>query len=113
MGYERVRGVNFSHKPLNGDKYRNKRAEMWAEMKEWFQDQAGVQIPDDDGLHSQICAPSYKYDASNRLVLESKEDIKKRVKFSPDGGDAIAAPIAVRSITGEEKADRSVPEVDL
>ena len=78
-------------------KYINKRAEMAARKKAWFEDFPN-KIPDDDELHADILAPGYKYDSNQRLKIETKEDMRKRGVRSPDLGDAIdltfAYPVA-------------------
>ncbi len=94
MGYgDRIMGVNSGEKPMNGEKYTNKRAEMWGLMREWLEDQP-AQIPDDDELHADLTGPQYSYDSNNRLRLEKKEDMKKRGLRSPDKGDALALTFA-------------------
>lgn len=94
-GFERrVSGVNFGSAAQDASRYVNRRAEMWARAKEWFQDPGGAQIPDDDEWHRHIAAPGFKWDTNSRLQLEKKEDIKKRVGFSPDAGDALALTFA-------------------
>lgn len=90
----RVVGVNFGGAPFEADKYKNKRAEMYGELKDWLGDPAGVSIPDSDELHADLVAPGYKYDSLTRLVLERKAEIKKRELLSPDGGDALALTMA-------------------
>ena len=74
---------------------------MWMRMKDWLTDPGGADIPDDDALHADLVAPGYKYDVRQFLVLESKEDIRKRGLKSPDGGDAVsltfAAPVKAES----------------
>jgi hypothetical protein len=76
----------------------NRRAEMWMKSKEWLEDPAGVEIPDSDSLHADACGPSYRYDSNTRLVLESKENMRRRGLSSPDEWDAVAltfaAPVA-------------------
>ncbi|MDR6292343.1 hypothetical protein E9232_004883 [Inquilinus ginsengisoli] len=100
MGYgEVVRAVNFGSAPLEpeppeGGGPLNRRAEMWSKGKEWLQDVAGVQIPDMDSLHADITGPGYKYDSNSRVVLEKKEDMKRRGVRSPDEGDAWALTFA-------------------
>lgn len=89
-----VRGVNGGEKPLNGEKYFNKRAEMWGEGREWLNDDAGVELPDLDTLQADLTGPSYSYDSATRLRLEKKEDMKKRGIRSPDEGDAWALTFA-------------------
>jgi len=94
LGYRnRVEGVNFGEKALEPDKYFNKRAEMWGLMRDWL-DENPCRIPDEDSLHADLMAPGYKFDSNSRLVLEKKEDIKKRGLASPDEGDALALTFA-------------------
>ena len=54
----------------------------------------GVQIPDSDSLQADACGPGYRYDALTRLVLESKEDMRRRGAQSPDEWDAVALTFA-------------------
>ncbi len=90
LDYEnRVAGINFGSGAGEPLKYQNKRAEMWGDLRDDLKT-PGCSIPDDDLLHSHLTAPGYRYDANSRLILEKKEDIKKRCGFSPDGGDAMA-----------------------
>ncbi len=87
-----VKGVNAGSRPIDA-KYYNKRAEMWAEMKDWL---AGdVDIVNDDEIMMDLTTPGYSYDSNGRLKLEKKEDIKKRGRKSPDIGDALALTFAL------------------
>lgn len=79
-------------KPLAG--YRNRRAEMWGKSKDWLDDEGGADIPDRDSLQVDACGPGYKYDVNQRVLLESKEDMKRRGFRSPDEWDAIALTFA-------------------
>lgn len=89
LGYEQiVVGVNFGEKAGEEDKYANKRAEMWGRMAEWLMTPGGVRVPDDDIVQRHLCAPTKKWRAAGQLLLEDKDDMKKRVGFSPDFGDA-------------------------
>jgi hypothetical protein len=47
-------------------------------------------IPDDDALQSDLVSCGYRYRSDGRLLLESKEDMKKRGLPSPDLADACA-----------------------
>jgi hypothetical protein len=94
MGYGRlIVEVNGGSSPLDADRYLNKRAEMWGEMKQWLID-TPCQIPDSDSIHADLCAPVYKFDSKTRLVLEKKEDMKARGMRSPDEADALALTFA-------------------
>jgi hypothetical protein len=72
----------------------NRRAEMWMKSKQWLEDPAGAQIPDSDSLQADACGPSYRYDSNTRLVLESKDNMRRRGVSSPDEWDAVALTFA-------------------
>jgi hypothetical protein len=72
----------------------NRRAEMWMKSKAWLELIGGVQVPDSDSLQADACGPSYRYDALTRIVLESKEDMRRRGALSPDEWDAVALTFA-------------------
>lgn len=105
MGYGKiVRAINFGSAPLepqpldeNGRPkggYVNRRAEMWGKSRDWLSDPGGADIPDDDAIHADAVVPGYKYDSLTRILLESKEDIRKRGLRSPDEWDAVALTFA-------------------
>lgn len=95
MGYGgTVKAVDFGSAPMDKIKYYNRRAEMYGTMNEWFDQPAGASIPDDDALHADLCAAGYKYDSNGALMIEKKEDIRKRIGRSPDLSDALALTFA-------------------
>jgi hypothetical protein len=79
-------------RPMAGP--RNRRAEMWWKSRDWLDDDGGADIPDEDGLQADACGPGYKYDVNQRVLLESKEDMRRRGVRSPDEWDAIALTFA-------------------
>ena len=89
-----IRGINAGSSALDGLKYKNKRAEMWGELRSWLQDQP-VSIPDVDSLHADLCGIKYKFDSNSRLQMESKEDMKKRGIRSSDEADALCLTFAL------------------
>jgi hypothetical protein len=72
----------------------NRRAEMWKRSSDWLDTPGGVDIPDEDLIQRDAVAPGYKYNMNQRLVLESKEQMRKRGVASPDSWDAIALTFA-------------------
>jgi len=98
LGYF-VTEVNFGGKALK-PMYNNKRSEMWDGIRLWLDD--GGSLPPNVDLKTDLCVPTYKFDSSNRLQLESKDDIKKRGGRSPDLGDALALtfsyPVAAKKL---------------
>jgi hypothetical protein len=97
-----VRGVNFggtSESKMARPKVpgpANRRAEMWDRMRQWLELPEGVQIPDENVIQSDICAPRKKPKLNNDFVLESKQDMKARQVRSPDLADSIALTFAFR-----------------
>ena len=106
MGYgEIVKPVNFGSAPLEPPKVdedgneigggpANRRAEMWMASRDWLSQESGADIPDSDSLQADACGPGYKYDSDSRVLLEKKEDMRKRGVPSPDEWDAVALTFA-------------------
>lgn len=86
--------INFGSASLDPEKFINRRAEMWWNLRDWLAGDTPVMIPDRDDLHSDLCAPFYKYDSKARRKLESKDDMKKRGMRSTDCADALALTFA-------------------
>ena len=95
-GYRSVtRAVNFGEKAQDQERYANRRAEMWDRVNEWLNAELPVSLIDEDNLLlTDLTAPKKKYDKLGRLLLEPKEDIKKRIGRSTDVGDALALTFA-------------------
>lgn len=106
MGYGNVvRAVNFGGAPLEppvigadgkeiGGGPMNRRAEIWMKSRDWLDQEGGADIPDSDTLQADACGPGYKYDSNSRVVLEKKEDMRRRGVPSPDEWDAVALTFA-------------------
>ena len=58
----------------------------------------------DTELKSELAAPTYKFDAAGRKVLEPKEKLKERGLRSPDMADSLALTFAfpVRPVNARE-----------
>lgn len=84
---------------------KNRRAEMWYNSREWLNTAGGVDIPDEGVLQTEACAPGYKYDNNQNIVLESKQQMRKRKVRSPDRWDAIALTFAEPVYDKKDVAD--------
>jgi phage terminase large subunit len=82
--------INFSGK-ADDPRYLNKRAEMWFRMADWLK--RGGALPDDPQLARELATPKY-YFHKGKFQLEEKDQIKKRLGFSPDKADALALTFA-------------------
>jgi len=89
MGYDCVEGVNVARSANDKEKFRNLRAELWSDMRDWISGELPVQIPDSDELHGELCSLGFKFTSSGQLQIESKDDLRARGMPSPDGADAL------------------------
>ncbi len=93
LGYNVV-GVNFGGTADDKLKYRNKSAEMWWRMREWLM--TGGSIPDEPELEEELTGREYGHNDKDQLVMERKEDMKKRGLPSPDWADALGLTFAYK-----------------
>jgi hypothetical protein len=103
--------VQAGSSPDDKDKYINKRVELWARLKEWIE--TGC-LPDDKDLISDLRAPQYDWHpVSGKLMLETKEDMRKRGLSSPDMAEALiqtfARPVARNDILTSRRSGRRTP----
>lgn len=96
-GYQEiVRAVNFGEKAQEEERFCNRRAEMWARLRDWLTAELPVSMVNCKGLTEDLTAPFKDYDKLGRLLLEKKADIKQRIGRSTDVGDAVALCFAER-----------------
>lgn len=88
----RVTGVWFGSEADRKDKYANKRAEMWGNLRDLLEN--GLCLPDDNELCADLAGPEYGYTLKDQILLESKKDMKARGLASPDCGDALVLTTA-------------------
>ena len=91
LGHQNVVDVQFGGESPD-PRYANMRAYMWGRMRDSLK--AGLAIDSTAMLETDLTAPGYQHDKQDRLVLESKEQMKKRGVDSPDDGDALALTFA-------------------
>ena len=67
----------------------NRRAELWWRMREALDPKVldPISLPPDNKLRADLCAPLWKLTPSG-IMVELKEEIRKRIGRSPDRGDA-------------------------
>lgn len=102
LRYRGIHEINFGGKPIKEGQYHDKRSEMWGDMHQWLL--SGGAIINNPRLKADLVTPSYKYDGAQRLQLESKDDIKKRLGRSPDYGDALALTFAAPVSAAHDRA---------
>lgn len=87
-----VLDVNFGSASPD-PKFVNMRTYIWWQMREALR--AGMAVEDCPDLARELCAPEYTTNAKEQVALEKKDDIKKRLGFSPDDADALAISFAM------------------
>lgn len=85
-----VRGVKVSKASRNSGKFKNLRSELWWEVGRELSRTRGWDLGEltDDDIY-ELTQPKYHEDASGRIVIESKDDLRRRIKKSPDVADAL------------------------
>ncbi len=84
----RVSGVNVGKPARDAEHYSNLRAEGYWNLRQLFVDGA-IRIPPDNELVGQVAALRYSFNNPGQVVMESKEDMRKRGVPSPDKADAL------------------------
>lgn len=97
--------IMFSGAAMN-PRYANKRAEMWFDMIAWIK--RGGALPKIPEMLREITSPTYSFH-QGRLLLEPKENIKKRLGFSPDLADALGLTFAMPDMP----ASLQIPGVNM
>ena len=113
-------GVQFGGKPdgamaglvgADGERYANKRAEMYGCGRAWMKTGA---IPNDPELIEQLKGTTYTFNNKDQIILTSKEDMMKDGKPSPDRADGFvltfALPLAKSSNAGGDHPHKSLVE---
>jgi hypothetical protein len=111
---DRLRQLNFTVTDVNGGnsslnpRYLNKRAEMWAEMKEFI---IGLcELPPDQELKKELTAVQYGFTDRGRIRLQRKEDLMDDYGFSPDKADSLAMTFAYPVSDFSDSTSRLEPQ---
>jgi hypothetical protein len=93
MGYsEHTWGINTGCSAHQPELYTNLRCEMYGELKEWLEGQ--VELPNLPEIHDDLASIKKKPNATGKLRLETKDEMRRRGLKSPDVGDALALTFA-------------------
>jgi hypothetical protein len=71
---------------VEAERFLNLRSQVWWRMREDLR-LGRVALPDDEGLFQDLCTPTYMT-RNGKIVVEPKEEIVKRLRRSPNKGDA-------------------------
>jgi hypothetical protein len=98
-GYDMVRRLNLTAPARDRRRYADRRAEIWDALGEWVAGEETVSIPDDAGLHAEICGPVWRIDAcrldkAGRLAIEARAQVRARLGRTPTAAEALACTFA-------------------
>lgn len=103
--FARVIGVNVADSPTDKPEglaqmvFANKRAELYWRLRDMFESGDIYLMPNIDGkfpeeLMDELCSIKYEY-RGNKIYIEEKKEMKKRLLKSPDRADALMLSFAV------------------
>jgi len=92
MGYN-VRDVNVAEASAMNPNANKLRDELWLAVKDWLATRT-VKIPAESALRHELVAPRYGFTSSGKIVVESKDSMKKRGMRSPDLADSLCLTFA-------------------
>lgn len=103
-----VNAINFGASAIEDDKFENKAAEIWWNLREALKNKE-LSLPDDKELVNQLCSRRYKITRKGKIALETKDEMRKRGLKSPDKADALAIAYSC----GATDADPSITIISL
>ena len=93
-GFPLVR-VNVSMPAGDDETYHNLRAQLWGRMRKWLETAC---IPNDDELAEQLTSLDYGFDGKSRIQMQSKDDLRRLGRPSPDKADSLSLTFFGESI---------------
>lgn len=86
--------VQVSEKPMDPERFDSQRDELWWKLREWFEEGAcsisrSLMPHQKETLLKDIQDIRFKFSPTGKIKIESKDDMKKRLGYSPDVGDAL------------------------
>jgi phage terminase large subunit len=106
--------INVSEHRSDDPAYFNLKAELWWRARAWFA-ALDVKIPSDNELIKGLTIPKIDYHSTGKLMVESKDSIRRRLKhMTPrlDAADAFVLTFANRATTalyGRRKGFKRLP----
>jgi len=91
LGGRQVISVEYAGRPID-PRYNNKRTEIGYLFAEWVK--KGGQLPNDPALPKELTKITYTFQ-NGKFMLEPKEQMKKRLGYSPDLWDGYANTFAL------------------
>ncbi len=88
-GIEGVIEMNVSKPAFNPERFANRRAELYWGLRERFRI-GDIQLTEDPSLAEELSSLQYRLNSRGQIQMESKEEMKRRLRRSPDRADMLA-----------------------
>jgi len=85
-----VKPAHGGTRPRDPERFLNRRAEWFWTLRELFESGEIDIDPNDDELAAQLSSLKWKLNSRGQIVIESKDDMRRRGLVSPDRGDGVA-----------------------
>jgi hypothetical protein len=92
-----VNKVDFGGTANDQERYYNRTAEMFGRAREWLEDTPnylGCDEASASAIQAELSGRQHSWHHNSQLRMESKQDFKKRLKYSPDKSDAFLLTFA-------------------
>lgn len=106
--------VQVSESAKNKERFHSQRDELWWSLRQWFEEGScsiskGLMTDKKQELMKDIQDIRYSYSPTNKIKIESKDEMKKRLNLSPDLGDALCLTFSpkLRMLAGDVPTGRS------
>lgn len=108
LGADLVVGVNVGEAPRDPSRFANRKAELYWALRDWLQDGQVAGLTD-AVTYAQAAEVQYRHDPRGRVVIEGKEEVRRRTGRSPDRLEALV--LAFADVSGPVSQGRLVGTV--
>jgi len=91
--FMRIEPIIAGERALDFDRFQNRRAEMGWLIRDELQNNR-LDLPPDHKLVGELTNIKYGHDSRGRIKLEAKDEVKKRIRRSPDRMDSLGLALA-------------------
>lgn len=113
LGYPVV-AVNVSEAPAtDATKYKRLRDELWGLTRDWLETRRGRLWDNEDGdIVAQLTTPRYRFTSDGKIIIETKDEMKKRGLASPNIADAINMTLCQPIMEYSKEVDEFFADLD-
>lgn len=95
-------GCKFGESAENKEQYVNLKTELLWTLRELLRKEEFAIAPlgdEEERIFEELSATRYTTNTKGQIVCESKDAVRKRLKRSPDGGDAVIIALSARGVS--------------